>query len=476
MSGDDLAFASMTEQAAAMQRGELSALDLTKLYLERIDRLNDRLCAYITVDADGARQAAAKADEERAAGHVRSKLHGIPVAVKDQMLIDGVRVTGGSRLLEHHVPTRDATVIRRLKEAGAVLLGTLNTHEFHSGPTSVFPYGTPRNPWNTERITGGSSSGSASAVAAGLCSGSLGGDTGGSIRAPAGYCGVVGVKPTWSRVSRDGVYPLAWSLDCVGPLARTVEDAAAILEVVAGADAADPTASSLPVPAFSDELEGGLQGLRIGVVKEMMDAPLTGPEARAAVTDAIELLRAQGAAIEEVSLPLMAETRFLTPALIMPEAASYHRKTLLHDYEALDFNTRVSYLVGALLPAGLNSLAQRVRVRMAEEMLAIFERVDLLLGATTPHGAPPVTEAVPLKSKQDALERLYGVGLAAGQHTRVFSNAGVPAISVPCGFDQDGLPLGLHLAAAPFRESTMFQAAHAYQGLTDWHQRRPALA
>lgn len=472
-----IAFLPLTEQARLIRTGKLSPVVLVELYLSRIERYNEKLKSFITVTADQALARAHQAEQEITAGNYLGPLHGIPFAVKDQMLIEGIRVTAGSKIHADHIARRDATVITRLKDAGGVLLGTLNTHEFHMGPTINFPFGTPRNPWNLGRTPGGSSSGSASAVAAGLVSVALGGDTGGSIRAPAAACGVVGLKPTWSRVSRDGVYPLTWSLDCVGPLARTVEDVALMLRVIAGHDPADPTSSCESVPDYASILRqgGDLSGLRIGVVKEMVAPDITSEAARNAVDVALEILKRRGATMVPTSLPLMRETRFISPALTKPEAASYHRKNLLERYLDFDYNTRVMSMVGAILPAGLASLAQRARVVVAQQVLDALKEVDILVGAGSAGGAVPITDRLPICTKEEALEKIYGVGKASGQYTRVFSLAGVPAVAVPCGFDTEGMPLSLHIAGRFFDESTILKVGNAFQQDTDWHGRQPPI-
>lgn len=477
MLADSYAFLSLTEQGRLFRSGELSPVALVELYLDRIGRYSDRLKSFITVAADSALARAKQAHEELAAGKDLGPLHGIPVAIKDQMLIEGMRVTGGSKIYADQIATRDATVIARIRAAGAVLLGTLNTHEFHMGPTVNFPYGTPRNPWDLTRNPGGSSSGSATSLAAGLVSAALGGDTGGSIRGPAAACGIVGFKPTWSRVSRDGVYPLAWTLDCVGPMARTVEDVAAVLAVIAGRDPLDPTTSRLPVPDYSRLVrDTALKGLRVGVVKEMFTDDITSREALDAVQVALDFLSARGAVLTDVSLPLMRETRFVSPGLTKPEAAAYHRRNLLERYLDFDYNTRVSSMVGTILPAGLANLAQRARVVIGQQVTDALEKVDVLVGAGSAGGAVPITDRPPIKTKQEALEKIYGVGKAAGQYTRVFSLAGVPAMAVPAGFTADGLPLSLHIAGRLFDEATVMRVGHAFQLETDWHGRQPPIA
>lgn len=477
MLDEHYAFMSLTDQAALIRTGELSPVALVELYLDRIAKYNDRINAFITVAADSALARARLAEQEIKAGDYRGPLHGIPVGVKDQMQINGMRVTGGSKIFADAIGTRDATVIARLRAAGAILLGTLNTHEFHMGPTINFPYGTPRNPWNLERNPGGSSSGSATALAAGLVSAALGGDTGGSIRGPATACGVVGLKPTWSRVSRDGVFPLGWTLDCVGPLARTVPDAAAVLQVIAGYDPLDATSSRKAVPDYGQALtDTSLKGLRVGVVKEMYSDDITGPDALAAVKGALDFLEAKGAILSAVNLPLMRETRFVSPALTKPEAASYHRRNLLERYLDFDYNTRVSSMVGAILPAGLASRAQRARIVIGQQVLDALEDVDVLVGAGSAGGAVPIVPRPPIKTKQEALEKIYGVGKAAGQYTRVFSLAGTPAMVVPAGFDHEGLPLSLHIAGGLFDEATVLRVGNAFQRETNWHGRQPPLA
>ncbi len=476
MLADSYAFLSLSEQSRLIRSGELSPVALVELYLRRIDRYNDKLKAFITVAAGSAMESARRAEGEIAAGEYRGPLHGIPVAVKDQMQIDGMRVTGGSRIYADHVGTYDATVVARLREAGAVLLGTLNCHEFQVGPTRNFPFGTPRNPWNLERDPGVSSSGSASSLAAGLVSAALGGDTGGSNRGPAAACGVVGLKPTWSRVSRHGVFPFLWTHDCVGPLARTVEDAAHVLKVIAGRDPLDPTTSSEPVPDYLGAMgDSALSGVRVGVVEELVSDP-TSQDAIDAMRAAFGVLAAKGAELIDVSLPLTRETRFVSQALTKPEAVGYHRRNLQERYEEFDYNTRVGFMVGAVLPAGLASSAQRARVVIARQVTDALKSVDVLVGSCTAGGAPLITQRQPITTKKEALEKIYGEKKGQGQYTRIFSMAGVPAMSVPAGFDRDGMPLGLQIAGRYFDEATVLRVGHAFQLATDWHGRTPPLA
>lgn len=472
---EPVAFLSGCEQAELMERGELTSRALVELYLARIEAHDGNLKSFITVCGREALEAADVADAERAAGAVRGPLHGLPFAVKDQFQVRGVVVTGGSRSLAGKVAQEDATVISRLRAAGAVFLGTLNTHEFHWGPTQEFPYGTPRNPWNTDRDPGGSSSGSASSVAAGFCTFSLGGDTGGSIRAPAALCGVVGLKATWGRVPRHGVFPLAWSLDCVGPITRSVVDAAAVLEIIAGADPNDPSATMRAVPRYHRTLDGGIAGTRIGVVEDMLTERMVGSEARAAFEEAIRVLEGLGARVTRVAIPKVSDTRFVIPLLIDAEAYSYHRPGLLRDYSSYDVNTRVSAMVGAAMPAGVVAQAQRARQAVSREVLAALEGVDILASPGSPGGAPLSRKRGPVRSRKEAEEKIFGVGTSAGQLTRVFSLSGNPAVTIPCGFDVDGMPLSLQLAGRHFGEADMLRVAHAYESATAWRSLHPSL-
>jgi aspartyl-tRNA(Asn)/glutamyl-tRNA(Gln) amidotransferase subunit A len=462
---DDLLFASVAEQAAAFRSGEVSPVEVTHATLERIDRLDPVLHAFITIRRDEALEDARRAEAELRSGRVRSPLHGVTVAFKDQMLVQGLPLTGGSRVLEGAPSARDATVVARMRAAGAVVLGTLNTHEFHAGPTRVFPFGTPRNPWHLDHSPGGSSSGSASAVAAGLCTVTLGGDTGGSVRGPASACGVVGLKPTWSRVSRDGVIPLAPSLDAVGPLARRVDDVAAALAVIAGADPRDPTASHVPADAYLAAGGDDLTGLRVGVIEELMGHEVMSDEVLGITTAALDVLRGLGATVEPVSLPLVPIAMELMWALVMGEAVGYHRPMLRTRYDAYDVNTRTRLAAGAIMPHGVVDTAQRLRARLAASVRDAFQHFDVL--------ASPVAEPAP------------PVAQGAGAHTtapmkapptmQAFNLAGNPALSVPAGFSPTRLPVGLQLAGRAFEERTLFKVARAYEQAAPWYRQRPPL-
>jgi len=464
---DDLCFASVADQAAAFRSGAVSPVELTEATLDRIRRLDPSLKAFITVTDEQALLDARRAEADLRAGRDRSPLQGVTVAVKDQMLVEGVRMTGGSRVLDDVLADRDATVVARLRAAGAVMIGTLNTHEFHAGPTRVFPFGTPRNPWNLDYAPGGSSSGSASAVAAGLCTISLGGDTGGSIRGPAAHCGVVGLKPTWSRISRDGIIPLAPTLDVVGPLGRQVDDVAYALAAIAGADPRDPTASRVPVDTYVEPVATDLRGVRVGVIEELMDPASLSAETIANTEAAIATLTELGARVERVRIPLLPHAMELMWALVMGEAIGYHRPWLLERYAAYDMNTRTRLVAGAIMPHGVVDAAVRLRARLAAQVADAFRDHDLLVS--------PAAEIAPRLPSPGAPAAAPGgpSPMVAPPTYQAFNMSGHPAISVPSGFGREGMPLGLQIAGRPFDERRVFMAARAYEQAAPWYLRRP---
>ena len=462
-------FQTISEQAKLIRKRLVSPVALVEAYLERIEALDVHLRAFNTVLGEMALLSAKAAEREVAAGKYRGALHGIPIAVKDQMNITGVPNTSGSRVYLSNVATSDATVIRRLRRAGAILLGTLSTHEFHIGPTQHFLRGTPRNPWDLKRTPGGSSSGAGSAVAAGMCSAAIGGDTGGSIRGPAAYCGVSGMRPTWSRVSRHGVFPLAWSMDAIGPLARSADDCAVILQAIGGRDGQDRTTTRQRATAFDSELTRDIGNLTIGLVDEMMDE-MPDREVRSAISDSAETLRRAGARVENVSIPILRQPiLFLHAATVEAEAASYHWPALKERYFDLDRNTRVRLVAAAALPSVFHVYANRLRAAIAADLIAAFRKFDILIG---PHRGPaPLIKARPrVRSHRAATNDLLGLGTGIAT---AFSMAGVPCAAIPCGLSHDGLPLSLHLAGGPMRDSTLLRVCHAFQAVTDWHLLRP---
>lgn len=470
MGQEDLAFLGAVKLATLVREKRLSPVELVETYLERIDRLDGRLRAYIMVCREDALEAARKAEAAVARGEALGPLHGVPIAVKDQFHTRGILTTVGSRILASFVPEEDATVVARLKAAGGILLGKLNLTEFAFGGTVHFPFGQPRNPWHLEHDPGSSSSGSGVATAAALCAASLGEDTGGSIRSPASWCGVVGIRPTWGRVSRHGCFPLSWSMDTAGPLTRTVEDCALLLRLIAGYDPKDPLSSRRPVPDYSAGLTGEVRGLRVGVIRGLTFSPDTDSEVRNAVLEAAALLEKLGAEVEEISLPLLPLAGAVFMALADSEGAGLHQAWLRSRAADYDQGTRRRLLTASLLPSAVYHQAQRARALIRQQILEALRQVDLLLCPTSPRPAPLIADsAAPITSKEEAARRFF----TRRSYTTPFSLAGVPALSVPCGFTASGLPIGLQLAGRPFDEATLFRVGHAYEQETTWHLSRP---
>jgi aspartyl-tRNA(Asn)/glutamyl-tRNA(Gln) amidotransferase subunit A len=466
MQVDQLAALTIAEAARAFRSRQLSPLELTRACLERIEALDGRLNAFITVLPERALAEAQEAETRLAAGQARGPLDGIPFAIKDLYETAGVRTTAGSKILADYVPQRDCTCVRRLTEAGMVLLGKLNMHEWAYGATTaVSHFGPCHNPWDLERIPGGSSGGSAAALAASLCLGSLGSDTGGSIRMPASLCGIVGLKPTYGRVSKQGVIPLSDSLDHAGPMARTVEDAALILQAIAGPDPDDPTTSDRPVPDYAASLKGDIRGLRIGVPQN--DALSgTSEDVLQAVEEALRTLAGLGAKVVEVAVPWLIEATVIWPSIVGPEAAHYHRQHLEQRPDDISEQVRNRLLAGRNLLAIEYLRGLDVQRRIKADAAALFADIDLLVTPTTHVTAFPIDVELAGASPEGRLHRF----------TAPFDITGQPAISIPCGFDPRSLPIGLQIIGRPWEEQTVLRAAHAYEQATDWHRRRPNVA
>jgi aspartyl-tRNA(Asn)/glutamyl-tRNA(Gln) amidotransferase subunit A len=466
----DLVWTSMTELARLIAARAVSPVEVVRAHLDRIAALDGTLKSYITVTGDAALAAARAAEAAVVAGEARGPLHGVPIGLKDLYCTAGVRTTGGSRLLADWVPAEDATVVTRLAGAGGIVLGKLNMHEFAYGPEGLNPhYGTPWNPWDarTHRVCGGSSSGSGAAVAAGLCPGALGSDTGGSIRIPASLCGISGIKPTYGRVSRAGVLPLAWSLDHVGPMCRSAADCALMLGAMAGYDPRDPSTSVLPVPDYAAALTGSVKGLRVGVLRAFF-MESAGAEQRQAVEQAVKTLEGLGASARDVSLETMALTAAASSAVIGAEAYAYHEawiKTRAGEYGA---DVRERLRVGAFVSGADYLKGQRVRVLVRNEVNAALAGCDVLVAPSTPIAAPEVgQEAMEVNGERQPVRP------SLIRFTRPFNATGHPAASVPCGFTAGGLPIGLQIVGRAFDEATVLRVADAYQRVTDWHSRRP---
>jgi aspartyl-tRNA(Asn)/glutamyl-tRNA(Gln) amidotransferase subunit A len=467
VSDSDLTQLDITQLAPLLRDRQVSAAELTDAYLDRIERLDPRLNAYIRVMPDQARAAARQADHDLATGAYRGPLHGIPVGIKDLFDVAGVPTTMGSKILRDNVPARDATVVGRLKQAGAIILGKHNLHEFAFGITSENPhFGVVRNPWNTERVPGGSSGGTAAAVAANLCAAGIGSDTGASIRAPAAFCGIVGLKPTYGRVSRAGALPLAWSLDHAGPLARTVADCALVLQAIAGADPRDPGCTAEPVPDFTADLLGGVTGLRIGIPREYF-FEIIEPEVERLVDAAVATLERLGAHVEEVSLPHVGDAQTAGNVIMSAEAAAFHAEWLRE--RSVDYGSDVLQRIrgGFIISATDYLHSQQVRALVQQDFQSAFERVHVVVAPTVPLVAPPIGRT------QVPGGALNMVPRAIANRTTVPCNlTGMPAISVPCGF-ADGLPVGLQIMGPAFGEPMVLRVAAAYEQATDWTARRP---
>lgn len=451
------------ECAPLLRAKALSPLELTNACLERIGRLNPVLNAFITVSSETALAQARTAETEIARGEWRGPLHGIPIALKDLIDTAGIRTTAASALLADRIPTEDAEVVRRLKQAGAVILGKNNLHEFaYGGSSLVSHFGDVHNPWDTGRIAGGSSGGSAAAVAAGLCFAAIGTDTAGSIREPAALCGCVGLKPTYGRVSSRGVIPLSWSLDHVGPLTSTVADAAIVLQAIAGYDPADIATSDLPVEDYVSAIREDSKNLRVGVPRTYFYDDLDA-EVAAAVEQALGVIKALVAEVKDVSLEVPTNRK-----LQSAESYAYHAENVVKAPEMYQAETLRRIMSGASVSAQEYILRRREMDEARHSIREIFAKVDVLITPTMPMPAPAIAD---LKQSPVALRPAE---LKLLRNTRPFNVWGLPAISVLCGFTQSGLPIGLQIAGPHWREDLVLRLAHAYEQATDWHQRRCA--
>ncbi len=458
---DDFTRLTLSEASELLKRRAVSAVELTQACLDRIEKYNPVLNAFITVTGEQALALARQRDAQLRQGKRLGPLHGIPIAVKDNIDTAGVRTTAGSELFKDRVPDEDAEVVRRLKDAGAIILGKTNLQEFaYGGSSSVSYYGPVRNPWALDRVPGGSSGGSAAATALGLCFASLGTDTAGSVRMPAAYCGLVGFKATYGRVSNRGAVPLSWTLDHVGPLCRSVQDAAVMLEVMSGYDMREPTSSDVPVGRYSHDLGTGRKPkLRIGVPRSLFFDALDS-EVASAVSAAIDVLRLHAGSVQDVSLPSGPDL----VAIMGPEAHAYHARWLAESPQKYQPATRERLVqLSALISKEDYATARRACDLTRREISNVFANVDVLV-------MPTVADLPSLIEPIDASQALDPIRT---RNTGPFDISGLPAITVPCGFSTSGLPIGLQIVGAPFAESTVLGLAHAYQQATDWHRRAP---
>jgi aspartyl-tRNA(Asn)/glutamyl-tRNA(Gln) amidotransferase subunit A len=457
----------INDAAAAIRSGAITSTSLTAELLDRIARLNDTLGAFVTVCAGTAMAAAEAADKELAAGLDRGPLQGIPLAIKDIISTKDAPTTANSRVLAADWGGGiDAPVVARLRNAGAVIAGKATTSEFANGqPDPDKGFLIPRNPWNIEHTPAGSSSGTGIAVAAGLTLGGLGTDTGGSIRSPSSVNGLTGLKPTFGRVPKNGVVPLGYTHDHVGPMARSASDCAAILEVIAGYDPGDPYVSRVGVPMYGEQLTGDVAGLRVGVpMPYFFDAPDLDDEVREAVLGMIDLLKANGAEVVETAIPFAKEAKDANQIAFGGEAFAYHRNNLVNRWSDYGKYTRVNLVRGAWMTAGDFAQMQRFRAFFVREVATVMSDVDVLVTPASPTPAQRIDEMNPENR------------LTQSSFTGQWNFTGLPAAVAPCGHSAFGLPIGVQVIGKPFAEGQVLSVLDAYQRLTDWHLRVPPVA
>jgi aspartyl-tRNA(Asn)/glutamyl-tRNA(Gln) amidotransferase subunit A len=462
MTDTDVAYLSISEVGARFRRRELSPVELVTALMERTRSVEKAIVPYVTLTPDIALQQARAAEDALMKGDASSPLIGIPIGFKDIVMTKGIRTTCGSAVYEDWVPEIDAAVVERWRDAGAVMMGKLSTHEFALGlqpPGHILK--PARNPWNPAHVPGGSSSGSGAALAAGLVYGAIGTDTGGSIRNPASYCGISGIKPTYGRVSRYGIVTLAWTLDHAGPMARSAEDLAILLNTLAGYDPRDRAAANVPVTDYTASLNQGVSGLRIAVPTNYFFDEIS-DEQRVAVDAAIEVFRNLGAKVDEIVIP-NGELAGCTRAVMLPEAYAYHAKDLAEVPEKYPEQLRNQFLAGALFLGSEYVQAQRAREILKDAYQTALTTYDCFLTASQIGDAPSYEEMIAPNFRRGP------------SYTGAFNLTGLPSLSIPCGFSSRGLPLSIMLSGRPFDEATVLRIGHAYQGATDWHTRRPNL-
>jgi aspartyl-tRNA(Asn)/glutamyl-tRNA(Gln) amidotransferase subunit A len=460
----ELTYLTIREAAGMISRGDLSPVELAQAHLERIQRMQPRLNSYITVTAESALASARSLEDEMRTGKWRGALHGIPLGLKDLYETAGVRTTHGSTFYADYIPDADACVVGRLSAAGTVLLGKTNMHEIALGVTNVNPhYGPARNPWGLERITGGSSGGSAAALAAGLCMASLGSDTGGSIRIPASLCGVVGLKPTYGRVSLRGVIPLSWNLDHAGPMARCVRDVAILLQAIAGYDPDDPASADVPTEDYPAQLEGGISGWKVALASDEFFTRAD-EQVLAALNVAADVFKQLGVQVIPVELPDGHAAAAANGNMVTSDAATFHRQRLEDHPGGFGSDVLQRLQMGAARTSSEYALLRREQSRLRRLYERLFEGFDILITPTTPVVAPPI-------QGPDAIEQAR----LLTRFTAPFNLTGLPALSLPCGFSADGLPIGVQIVGHPWAEAAILRAGHAYEQVTEWHLRRPDL-
>jgi aspartyl-tRNA(Asn)/glutamyl-tRNA(Gln) amidotransferase subunit A len=471
-SSDSLARLTLKQASELLRRRDASPVELTEACLARIEQYNDAINAFITVTREQALAAARQIETELRRGRPRGPLHGIPIALKDNIDTAGILTTAASGVFKDRVPTEDADVVLRLKRAGAIVIGKLNLHEFALGGTSaVTYYGPVRNPWALDRVAGGSSGGSAAAIAADMCFGTLGTDTGGSIRIPASLCGIVGFKPTYGRVSNRGVVPMAWTLDHVGPMCKTVEDAALMLGAIAGYDPLDPTSVDAPVEEYSRAIGARTSRLRVGVARSPFFEGLDAEVAKA-IEAAIHVVRTLTASVVDVAVPPPGNVA----EVWNPEIYAYHLPWITKTPELYQAATRNLIQGAGKASAATYAQARRHVDTVRREIRNVFASVDLLITPTQRGVAQPIAAPPPGPGRGRGAAPPPGGGGGGIVNTAAFDIYGLPTITVPCGFSSSGLPIGLQISGNHFAEATVLSLAHAYERATEWHERRPSLA
>jgi aspartyl-tRNA(Asn)/glutamyl-tRNA(Gln) amidotransferase subunit A len=459
----ELTTLTITEAADLIAARRLSPVELTQAHLERMDKLAGLNC-YITTLADAALQTAREAEAAIQRGEYRGVLHGIPVALKDLYETGGVRTTAGSKFLRDYVPAQDSTAAAKLSAAGTILLGKLNMHEWAFGPLNTNPhYGACRNPWDTTRIPGGSSGGSGAALAAGLCMGSLGSDTRGSIRIPAALCGVVGLKPTYGRVSLRGVLPLSWSLDHAGPMARRVRDVAVLLQAIAGYDPQDALSVDMPVDDYLRDIDGGVNGWKIALAVEGFDD--AEPEILRALEQAVNVFQGLGAQVTRVNLADLLVSRQSSGVIAGSDAAAFHQERIEKQPEDFGADVLSRLKKGTALSGVEYANARLAQATIRHRLTRLFDDYEVLLAPTLPIGATRIDDEDGLENARQPLT----------YYNAPFNMAGIPALALPCGFTSSGMPIGLQIAGRLWAEGQVLRAGSSYERATDWHLRQPDL-
>ena len=458
---------SITEARSLISSQDISPVELTISHLERIERINLKVNAFITVTADQAIQQAKKIEHQvihnkpiTTENHL--PLAGIPIALKDLYETVGIRTTAGSPFYADYIPTNNASVVDKLFNAGAILLGKLNMHEIALGVTNVNPhFGACHNPWDYDRVPGGSSGGSAAALAAGMCLGSLGSDTGGSIRIPAALCGIVGLKPTYGRVSTQGMIPLSWNLDHAGTMGRNVMDVAILFQIIAGFNRSDPYSIDIPTEDYLTKIEAGIKGWKIALVSDEFFTQKTDPQVTKAITDTAMIFEDLGAKVTPVEFPGARQAARANGLMTTSDAAAFHSERLLNQPEYFGADVLQRLKAGASFTSTEYIQARRTQTLLHHQFETFFDQYDLLITPTTPVAAPPI-------DGPDAVEQ----AALLTRFTAPFNLTGLPAISVPCGFTDEDLPIGVQLVSRSWQEVKILQAAHAYERATTWHTRK----